>query len=183
MIHQAKKISLLTLLCNLFLFTAMAQNEKTQFTHADTLRGSLNSERRYDVLKYDISFTPDFENKSIRGKNIITYRDSSYTMQANNPGLQQIGVIQIDLQEPLQIDSIIQDDLKLEFKREGNVFHVKTLNEISNKKKQSESCTNCIRQLTIYYQGNPQIAVRPPWGGGFIFTRDSLGRPWMSVAC
>ena len=183
MIHQAKKISLLTLLCNLLLFIAAAQNEKLQFTHADTLRGSLNTERRYDVLKYDISFTPDFENKSILGKNTITYRDSSFSMQVNNTDMQQIGVIQIDLQEPLQIDSIIQDDQKLEFKREGNVFHVKTLKETSNKKKQLESCTNCIRQLTIYYHGNPQIAVRPPWGGGFIFTRDSLGRPWMSVAC
>jgi aminopeptidase N len=183
MIHQAKKISLLTLLCNLSLFIVVAQNEKIQFTHADSLRGSLNSERRYDVLKYDISFTPDFENKSIRGKNTITYRDSSFTAQANNPGQQQIGVIQIDLQEPLLIDSIIQDDQELEFKREGNVFHVKTLNGTSNKKNQSESCTYCVKQLTVYYHGYPQIAVRPPWGGGFIFTRDSLGRPWMSVAC
>ncbi len=38
-------------------------------------------------------------------------------------------------------------------------------------------------KLTIYYHGNPQIAAKPPWDGGWIFTKDSLGRPWMSVAC
>ncbi|MBS1932478.1 MAG: M1 family metallopeptidase, partial [Bacteroidetes bacterium] len=26
-------------------------------------------------------------------------------------------------------------------------------------------------------------AVRPPWDGGWIFAKDKLGRPWMSVAC
>ena len=26
-------------------------------------------------------------------------------------------------------------------------------------------------------------AVNPPWDGGWIWTKDSLGNPWMSVAC
>ena len=46
-----------------------------------------------------------------------------------------------------------------------------------------KSALTCPKKLTVYYHGNPQIAVHPPWGGGFIFTKDSLGRPWMSVAC
>jgi len=168
MIHPAKRISVLTLVCNLFFLFLHAQQDTIQFTHADSLRGSPNAERAYDVMKYDISFTPDYVNKSIRGKNTITYTDS---------GLQ---VIQIDLQVPLGIDSILQDGHPLKFQRDGNAFHVQTPDPGRPKK----SCIACTRKLTVYYHGNPQIAVRPPWdAGGFIFTKDSLGRPWMSVAC
>ena len=30
---------------------------------------------------------------------------------------------------------------------------------------------------------NPVKHKRPPWDGGWIFTKDAKGRPWMSVAC
>jgi aminopeptidase N len=167
MIQPAKSISIL--LSGLFLISMhmSAQEAKPVFTRADTLRGSMNAERNYNVIKYDISFTPDYENKSIRGQNTITYTDSG------------LNTIQIDLQMPLEIDSILQDGRGLKFEREGNAFHVQTADPNHIKK----SCPNCLRKLTVYYHGNPQIAVRPPWGGGFIFTKDSLGRPWMSVAC
>ncbi|HTB26775.1 MAG TPA: M1 family metallopeptidase [Puia sp.] len=171
MIHQAKRIFSLSTICSLLLFSVAAQKEKPKFTRADTLRGSLNAERSYNVLKYDISITPDFENKSIQGKNTITYIDSG------------LKTMQIDLQVPLEIDSIIQYEGKLAFTREGNVFHVEIWNDANIKILKYENCRPCRRQMTIYYHGNPQIAVRPPWGGGFIFTKDSLGRPWMSVAC
>src|SRR6201995_4843166 len=166
MIHQAKKVLLFSSFFNLLVLLALAQHDKPQFTHADTLRGSLNAERAYNVLKYDLTFIPDFDTKSIRGKNIITYIDS---------GLHQM---QIDLQTPLEIDSIIQDGKYLSFQREGNAFHVAV-----NEDGQQKICLTCPKNLIIFYHGNPQIAVHPPWGGGFIFTKDSLGRPWISVAC
>ena len=68
MIHQAKKIFIFTSFCNLFFLFALAQENKPQFTRADTLRGSMNAERAYNVLKYDISFTPDFEYEIDSGK-------------------------------------------------------------------------------------------------------------------
>ncbi len=37
--------------------------------------------------------------------------------------------------------------------------------------------------VLVYYHGKPREAVKPPWDGGWIWTKDSLGRPWMSVAC
>ena len=40
-----------------------------------------------------------------------------------------------------------------------------------------------ITKLSIYYHGNPIVAKRPPWDGGWILTKDAKGRPWMSVAC
>ena len=37
--------------------------------------------------------------------------------------------------------------------------------------------------VLIYYHGSPQEAVNPPWDGGWVWSQDSLERPWMSVAC
>jgi len=170
MVHQTKWISVLLSFFSLYHLPVFAQRvapNKPVFTRADTLRGSLNAERAYNVLKYEITIIPDYESQSLTGKNIITYLDS---------GLQ---TIQIDLQVPLEIDSIIQDGNKLKFEREGNAFHVQT----PDMDRVKRNCMACLRKLTVYYQGKPQKAARPPWDGGFVFAKDALGRPWMSVAC
>ena len=38
-------------------------------------------------------------------------------------------------------------------------------------------------KIKIVFHGNPRIAIKPPWDGGWIFTKDNKGRPWMTVAC
>ncbi|HVM88707.1 MAG TPA: M1 family metallopeptidase [Puia sp.] len=142
----------------------IAQNSNEHFTHADTLRGSVTQERAWwDVLRYDIDINPNYENKSISGTNSITFK-----------AIDNGNIMQIDLQQPLQIQSIEWENTALEFKREGNIFHVEFPREIKK---------GNIEKLRITYQGNPRIAARPPWDGGWIFTKDKLGRPWMSVAC
>jgi len=37
--------------------------------------------------------------------------------------------------------------------------------------------------IRVTYAGKPPIAVRPPWQGGFTFTKDSQGNNWMSINC
>ena len=144
---------------------SFAQN-KEHFTHADTLRGSLNPNRTWwNVLRYDISVTPDYEAKTITASNKITYQ----VVKKSYPAL-----MQIDLQQPLIIDSILFNNGRtLSFKQEENVCMV-------NAPKQTYGST---ASILIYYHGKPREAVRPPWDGGWIWTKDSLGRPWMSVAC
>ena len=47
-----------------FLILGLSATAQTVFTKADTLRGSLNENRDwFDVLKYDIHVTPNFESK------------------------------------------------------------------------------------------------------------------------
>ena len=168
-LFRIKRTAILFLLTAAFYLSAESQNAKPKprFTRQDSLRGSLNPERSYNVLRYDISIKPDYESRSLAGKNTISYLDSGLTY------------MQIDLQEPLEIDSIIQNEHRLFFKREGNVFHV----YVGDSANRRPPCPSCRREITIYYHGNPHIAARPPWDGGWVFTEDSLGRPWMSVAC
>ncbi|MFY8128948.1 MAG: M1 family metallopeptidase, partial [Chitinophagaceae bacterium] len=137
---------------------------------ADTLRGSLNENRDWwDVLHYDINVTPDFNNKSIKGianlKALVLKKPSS-------------NFVQLDLQQPLLISTVLMNDVKeLSFTKEENVYLIALENEIKNLNV-SDTIT-----LTISYSGKPQIANNPPWDGGWIWKKDKLGRPFVSVAC
>ncbi|MEO6405527.1 MAG: M1 family metallopeptidase [Ferruginibacter sp.] len=35
--------------------------------------------------------------------------------------------------------------------------------------------------VTVTYSGKPHVAIRPPWDDGFIWTKDSTGKPWVAV--
>jgi aminopeptidase N len=154
-----------------FLFLAIGKSCPAQYTHQDTLRGTIGPERAWwDVLHYDLSVTPDYANKSITGRTTIQYK-----VLPN----QKSDYLQIDLQKPLKIDTIFYDGrLYINYPRkpyynEGNVWHIPL----------PRAQANSTHTLAIVYHGNPRIAVNPPWDGGWIFTKDAMGRPWMTVAC
>jgi aminopeptidase N len=138
--------------------------EQKTFTRADTLRGSISAERAWwDVNWYGIDISPDYLDKSLNGTVTIRFRVLS-------PG----HLMQIDLQQPLQIEKVLWKDNPLVFKRTGNVYYIDF---------PEQPLTGNLETITISYSGKPVIAVRPPWDGGWIFSKDKLGRPWMSVAC
>lgn len=92
------------LLLNLLMLTSLAQPFKHQqtYTRWDTLRGSLGPGRTWwDVTKYDISFTPNPNDSTISGSSAITYK----VVAPQN-------YMQIDLQEPLLVDSAVFLDVK-----------------------------------------------------------------------
>ncbi|MBS1662071.1 MAG: M1 family peptidase, partial [Bacteroidetes bacterium] len=138
--------------------------EKPNYTHADSLRGSITPERAWwNLIKYELSVTPDFNNKSLSGENAITF-------QATSDGQ----TMQIDLQEPLAIKTVTWNKKSLAFSRDGNAFLIKFPKPIK---------ANTTETIRITYSGTPKVAVRPPWGGGWIWNKDAQGRPWMTVAC
>lgn len=149
------------------MYSANAQTNVKKFTLADTLRGTLTKERTWwDVQRYELAFEPDFVGKSIAGSNEIAYK----VVKANNGSLK----MQIDLQEPLLIDSVLYNGKqKLTFDKKGSVWYVK----VPVQKLQA------INRVKLYYHGKVHQAIRAPWDGGFIFGVDSLSRPYMTVAC
>ncbi len=171
-----KKIFLLLTSYFLLLISLYAQR-KTTFTHADTLRGSITPERAWwDVLRYDITVKPDYENKTIEGSVTIDFSSQKSGNQT----------MQIDLQKPLIIDSAIFKDAKINFNKiDSNVyyFQLKDVNEKAYYATKEGKKGFVINKIKIYYHGKPREAIRPPWDGGWIWKKDSLGRPWMSVAC
>lgn len=135
-------------------------------THADSLRGSLNAERTWwNVLHYAIAVQPDIANKSISGQNTILYQVVSDSH----------AYMQIDLQQPMQIDSILFGSQRrpLSFTREGNAWHVQAPGQVKGTEE----------SITVYFHGAPREAIKAPWDGGWIWSKDAQGNAWVSVAC
>ena len=133
------------------------------FTHADTLRGTNGSARRWwDATFYDLHVSVSPSDSSVRGWNAITYR-------VLRPARQ----MQIDLMKPLVVDSIRQDGRTLTHRRDGNALFVSLV---------SAQRANERRTVTVYYHGHPRAANHAPWDGGFVWTADSLGTPWIASA-
>ena len=143
---------------------AVAQ-DTTHYTHADTLRGSNGPARAWwDVQFYDLHTRVNPRDSSISGWNGITYR----VLQP--PPAREM---QIDLQVPLEVDSVVQDRRKATFRRDGNAFFV----TLGARQRPGET-----RTITVWYHGKPRVGRRLPWDGGFTFPTDSLGRLWLATA-
>lgn len=136
----------------------------TVFTRQDTLRGSITKERAWwDVKYYHLDIKINLTDSTITGSNTIRYKV-----------LQSYNKMQIDLQKPMEIYKIIQDEKELKFQREGNAFFIELL-EPQNKDE--------IKELTVFYGGKPKIAVNPPWDGGITWSKDNNGNPFIASTC
>jgi aminopeptidase N len=150
----------------IFLVLFIYQNSSSQeaTTRKDTLQGGLRAERTcYDVLRYDLNIKINIQDKSIVGYNDISFKVVSNTKK-----------IQVDLFENMHVDSIIYRTNKLNYKREFNAVFIDfptNLNSVITEK------------IRFYYSGKPIVAKNAPWDGGFVFTKDKQGKPWVAVAC
>ena len=159
-----KKLVLLLGLISI-ITNAQVLNNKQEFTRQDSLRGTNNEFRNWwDVKKYKVSVEPDYQSKSIKGKTTITF---------DKIAPQQSDLLQIDLQDPMMVSAVKLNGKKIsDFKRDGNVYFINV----------GKNIKNTSNQLELEYNGNPRVAVRAPWDGGWIFAKDEKGRDWMSVA-
>ena len=167
-----KKIFRAVIIINYSLLIINSAN--AQFTKQDTLRGSNGPGRDWwDVMAYKIQVTPNYNTKSILGSTEIVFK---VTKESPNC------LMQIDLQQPLVIDSVFLNGKKIsKINREGNIYWI----DFEKQKfiPFGSGGMELVYRLRISYHGNPIVAKRPPWDGGWIFTKDAKGRPWMSVAC
>jgi aminopeptidase N len=141
---------------------AAAQRPPRTFTHADTLRGSNGPGRAWwDATFYDLHVAVSPADSSIHGWNAITYR-----------ALKPSAEMQIDLQVPLEVDSMVQSGKRVTYRRDGNAFFAAV----------PSLAAGASATVTVFYHGKPRAAMRPPWDGGFIWQQDSLGRRWIATA-
>lgn len=134
-------------------------------TRADTVRGTNSTYRTWwDVQHYNLDITPDIADKTLKGFNIITFKVLSNEQHR----------MQLDLQEPLQLDSVLYNGRRLPFERYEQAYLI-TWNTLPPVGSEAE--------LYVFYHGKPKIATNPPWNGGLIWTKDDQGNPWVSVAC
>lgn len=135
-----------------------------KYSRKDSLRGTLSPERaNYDVTFYNLDLKIDIENKYISGSNIIQFKV-----------LKNLPVLQFDLFDNLKINSVEWNGKNLDFKREFNAVFVTFPSALS---------AGTSSSIKIFYEGNPTVAKRAPWDGGFVFKTDKNGKPFVAVAC
>jgi aminopeptidase N len=145
---------------------AQAQTPRV-FTHADTLRGSNGPARAWwDAAFYDLHVKVNPADSSIAGRNGITYRV-----------LHPASEMQLDLQVPLVMDSVVQDGKRLAFRRDGNAFFVTLA---------TPQVAGTVRTATVYYHGSfadgDTSSARRRGAGPFHWATDSTGAPWIATS-
>ena len=150
----------------LFLMTITASStlgQERAFGRPDSLRGTVTPERAWwDVRHYDLAVAVSPTNSSVSGRTIISY-------EVIAPGR----VMQIDLMEPMDLDSVIHEGERLRYRRDGAAFFVQLT---------ATQTPGALHRIEVHYRGTPRVAPNPPWDGGFVWAEDGLGRPWFSTA-
>ena len=141
----------------------LAKSESV-FTHQDSLRGSITKERSWwDVKFYHLDIKVNPADSTISGSNTIRYKV-----------LNSYNRMQIDLQQPLEINKVTQDGKELKFQRNGNAFFIELV---------APQNVGEIKEVFVFYGGKPKIAVNPPWDGGITWSKDKNGNPFIASTC
>ena len=142
----------------------LLNKSEQKFTRQDTLRGSITKERAWwDVKYYHLNIKVNPADSTITGSNTIKYQV-----------VQEYNSMQIDLQNPMEINKVIQDGKVLKYKREGNAFFIELI---------APQTKGALKEITIFYGGKPKVAVNPPWDGGITWKKDSNGNPFIASSC
>lgn len=165
MLHTMTASKPLVLSAFFLLVAQFAYPQMPVFTKDDTLRGTITPERAWwDLTFYKLTLSVNPSEKSIAGSNEIHYKVLSPKRQ-----------LQIDLQPPLVLERAEQDGEPLEVVRQGkNAYFVELKKEQPIGSRQS---------LTVWYSGKPRVAVNAPWDGGFSWSKDDKGQPFVATSC
>lgn len=132
--------------------------------------GILSQEQAsYDVKYYDLVLDVDPNEQSIAGS--LTVR--SLVVQ---PMFQLV----LDLDTTFTIESIEEESLAnssaqpLKYTREGGQIWI----ELGRTRQPGE-----MLEVSVSYHGNPRVAVRAPWDGGFTWAHTESGAHWVATTC
>jgi aminopeptidase N len=120
----------------------------------------------YDVKHYDLNLRVDPQEQSIKG--VLTVKAKI---------VKPIGKFVLDLDTPLTVESVElvngkkEEPLTFE-RREGKIW-------INLPTMQKAGKTIDVR---VVYFGKPRVAPRPPWVGGFVWSKTADGQPWFATA-
>lgn len=143
--------------------TAEAQSAPKTFTRADTLRGSLSPLRTcYDINYYHLDVKLDIDKKFISGSNRFVFTVKN-----------DFKKLQFDLFANMRVDSVLYKKQRLAYTREANAVFIDFPKPL---KKGSKD------EFTVYYSGHPKLAEENGFEG-WVFTRDSVGKPFVTVNC
>lgn len=115
-----------------------------------------------DVLSYglDLEIFPD--SKSIAGKGSSQFLLTQATNQ-----------VELKLDSRFVISKILVDNLVASYQRTGGVITI----DLPNVKAIGDKV-----DVMVFYSGQPHVALRAPWSGGFVWSKTKDDLPWIATA-
>ena len=155
-----KKI-FIPILCFLY-FTPLANAQNTDISYLSSGGRLKPLQAIMDIRHYTINLEVNIQDKTIEGNAIVTMILSKNT-----------DTILLDLVHLLTVSKIKVNDKLVSFEQKEDKIYI-TCNTGFKEGKQI---------VDIAYGGHPPIAVRPPWFGGFTWSKDRSGNDWVSINC
>ena len=150
---------LLFFLC-FFAKNALAQNRDISYMSSG---GKLHPlQANMDIRHYTIILDVDIDKKTIFGSTEID-------MILSKPA----DTILLDLVYLLKVEKVKANDKQVNFQHVKDKIYITSTSPFQAGK----------QKITIYYGGEPPVAVKPPWFGGFTWTKDRSGNPWVAINC
>ena len=155
----AKPTLLLFFLC-FFAKNASSQNRDISYMSSG---GKLHPlQAIMDIRHYTIVLDVDIDKKTIVG-----YTDIDMILS------KPTDTILLDLVYLLKIEKVKANDKLVIFQHIKDKVYITSTGAFQAGK----------QKITIYYGGEPPVAVKPPWFGGFTWTTDRSGNPWVAINC
>lgn len=126
--------------------------------------GALKPEQAImDIRHYTIALDVDPEKKSIKG-----YTEVDLILEKESP------VLLLDLWHGLQVESTLVNGSNETFTHSENDLLL-----ITRRKPFAASKI----KVKVNYGGIPGVSERAPWTGGFQWSKDTSGNPWIAITC
>ncbi len=114
-----------------------------------------------DMRYLDLALKIDPDTKTIAGVATLHFQT-----------LRNLSVLELDLVPSLTVEKAVMDGREFAFERKAHKIFIRL----------PKSHPNPAR-VSLTYSGSPHEATRPPWSGGFNWSRTDGGRPWVGVSC
>ncbi len=123
--------------------------------------GKLKPEQaNMDIRHYTLDLHIDLDQQTIDG-----YTEIDFIL------LQPASTVLLDLVHLMKVDRVWVNGKQTPFTHDSDLLRITAPTELSAGRV----------KVKVQYAGKPGVAARPPWDGGFTWTRDSTGNPWVAI--
>lgn len=147
---------------SLCVLTSCSVNKQRGETVMDTGLPLTENMRAYDVDRYTLRHEILVPRKAIAGSATVSFK-----------ALQKMDTLELNFDGAYDISRIESNGSKLDYQQTAS----KLLVALATAVEPGE-----LRSVTVFYDGVPVEASRPPWDGGFTWEQTPSGKPWIATS-
>ncbi|MCX6298354.1 MAG: M1 family metallopeptidase [Bacteroidetes bacterium] len=141
-------------------FAVNAQNRDISYLSSG---GKLNPlQAIMDIRHYTIALDVNIENKTIEGSTEVEILLSKST-----------DTLLLDLVHLLSVHKVKVNNKPVSFEHKNDKIYITSTTPFLMGK----------QTILVEYGGEPPVAIKPPWTGGFTWTKDRSGNDWVAINC